>query len=319
MDYEELENNIRIYNDDSLYDSIGGNRSIDDDDQSLLFDDSFDSSVNDIDFSQLSGSDFKTRFRSMNASMSTAPRTKQSPSPSKKKLVKGHGITKGKYAIDASKQKKIGRVLVPREREVIVEGVSKFILSEGKAQASIKNVGYYKGKKLKALVLTFNNNSALDFELELFNTSMPLDYLYSTSLNLNDKIQVAGDNVSYSDVLFNLLANPALIPNCKFVFSGPSVLQQKVQPLIVKNKAIRGDEKIHPINLDLQIDTMQVSSDIIFFDIMDILDRPYIPDGMDVLKYKVLAGNTVTMAFFYKQVSLKKVFYKEARTSKKLL
>jgi hypothetical protein len=49
------------------------------------------------------------------------------------------------------------------------------------------------------------------------------------------------------------------------------------------------------------------------------LNRPFIPDGMDVIKYTVLAGMTVTMAFFYKQVNLKKVFFQEARNSKKLL
>jgi hypothetical protein len=46
------------------------------------------------------------------------------------------------------------------------------------------------------------------------------------------------------------------------------------------------------------------------------LGRPFIPDGMDVIEYKILAGNSVTMCFFYKQVSLKKVFIEEARTSK---
>jgi hypothetical protein len=49
------------------------------------------------------------------------------------------------------------------------------------------------------------------------------------------------------------------------------------------------------------------------------LNRPFIPDGMDVINYTVLKGNTVTMAFFYEQISLKKVFYEEARKSKNLL
>jgi hypothetical protein len=180
-------------------------------------------------------------------------------------------------------------------------------------------MGYYKGKKLKELVLIFNNQSALDFDLEIFNPSMPLDYLYSTSQNLNNKIQVAGGAVQYTDVLFNLLANPTLIPNCKFVFAGPQVTKQLSIPLETKNKQITGVEKIEPLNLALKIDTMQVAQDIVFFDMMQSINRPFIPDGMDIIKYTVLAGMTVTMAFFYEQVSLKKVFYKEARNSKKLL
>jgi hypothetical protein len=148
---------------------------------------------------------------------------------------------------------------------------------------------------------------------------MPLDYLYSTSLNLNNKIQVAGGAVAYSDVLFNLLANPALFINAKFVIAGPQVQQQLSVPLQVINKSIEGVEKIDPLNVALQIDNMQVQNDMVVFDIMKNLNRPYIPDGMDVVSYKVLAGNTVTMSFWYKQVSLKKVFYKEARDSRPLL
>lgn len=214
---------------------------------------------------------------------------------------------------------KISKVVVPDDKKVIIQGVSDFILSQDKTADSVKNIGYYKGKKLKELVLTFNNNSALDFELELFNPSMPLDYLYSTSLNLNDKIQVAGGEVSYTDVLFNILANSTMIPNAKFVFAGPSLSAQKVQPIIMKNKSIEGKEKVYPFNLDLQVDTMQVQSDIVFFDFFDTINRPFIPDGMDIMSYKILPGMTVTMAFFYDQISLKKLFRKEARYDKGLL
>jgi hypothetical protein len=34
---------------------------------------------------------------------------------------------------------------------------------------------------------------------------------------------------------------------------------------------------------------------------------------MSVINYNVLAGNTVTMAFFYEQKSIKKLFFEEAR------
>jgi hypothetical protein len=148
---------------------------------------------------------------------------------------------------------------------------------------------------------------------------MPLDYLQSTSQNLNDKIQVAGGAVSYSDVLFNLLANPMLIVNARFVFSGPNMIGQQAIPLSVQNKRVDGVVKIDPLNLGLQVDNMQVFGDIVNFDIMKTLNRAFIPDGMDIMKYKVLANHTVTMCFFYKQVSLKRVFYDEARKSKKLL
>jgi hypothetical protein len=217
-------------------------------------------------------------------------------------------------------KKKISKILVPDDKKVIVEGVSDFILSQDKGDTATKNIGYYKGKKLKELVLTFNNNSALDFNLELFNPSMPLDYLQSTSLNLNDKVQVAGESpVSYSDVLFNLLANPTLIVNAKLVVSGPLLVSQINQAMIFKNKSIEGKEKVAPFSMPLSVDVMQVQNDIVYFDIVTGINRPYIPDGMDIIEYVIRAGMTVTFAFYYKQISLKKFFFKEARQSKGLL
>jgi hypothetical protein len=224
-----------------------------------------------------------------------------------------------KYNVRSNRPQKIGKVIVPDDRKVIIQGVSDFILDKSGTSDAVKNIGYYKGKKLKELVFTFNNNSAIPFEFELFNPSMPLDYLYSTSLNLNDKIQVAGGEVSYTDVLFNVLANSTMIPNAKFVFAGANLNAQKVQPIIMINKSIDGEQKIYPFNLDLQIDTMQVQSDIVFFSFFDTINRPYIPDGMDILKYTVLPNMTVTMAFYFDQISLKKVFRKEARINKGLL
>ena len=52
---------------------------------------------------------------------------------------------------------------------------------------------------------------------------------------------------------------------------------------------------------------------MISFAINDVLNRPFIPDGMDVINYNILAGNTVTMCFYHEQKSLKKLFYEEAR------
>ena len=49
---------------------------------------------------------------------------------------------------------KMNRVLIPRDRKVIVEGVSKFILSDKGEKA--KKIGYYKGKKLRELNIIIN-------------------------------------------------------------------------------------------------------------------------------------------------------------------
>jgi len=355
--------------------------SFDGDEDSYDYD--FDNSMNDVDFSQMSGNDFKrklknvdkklgpTRFKGViapenravivegidrqemfkSSNESSKKRTKPSmskrpsrvvrqnvtspnrgtnqrppeitkdirkrrpnrPQPSvRKRPIQTNDIpvTKGDYTLTGARGSKVKDVIVPSNRNVIVKGVSDFIVSQSNDQ--VKNVGYYKGKKLKELILIFNNDSAVDFELEIFSPSMPLDYLYSTGQNLNDKVTVAGGVVSYTDVLFNLLANPTFIPNAKFVFAGPSITSQKSQALKFENKNIEGFEKIVPLNLNLSVDTMQVANDIVFFDLNETLNRPFIPDGMDVIKYKILAGMTITMAFFYEQVSLKKVFYKQA-------
>lgn len=233
------------------------------------------------------------------------PRTVQVP-------VKQSSVIQSKFG-----KKTTQRILVPQDRNVIVEGVDKFILSNNKENEAIKNIGYYKGEKLKELVLIINNTTPNDFDFELFNPSMPLDYLFSTSQNLNNRISVAGDSkVSYSDLLFNMLANPTLLPNAKFTCSNQTnpnlVRQQFNQALIFKNKNIAGHEKIHPIQNALNIDNDQ-SQNIIYWDILKTLGRVFIPDGMDIIKYKVLAGNTVVFGFYYKQVSLKRFFFKEAR------
>ena len=206
------------------------------------------------------------------------------------------------------------RILVPEDRTVIVEGVDRFMLSNNKNAEAIRQIGYYKGEKLKELVLIINNTTPNDIDLELFNPSQPLDYLFATSQNLNNVISVAGDNkVAYTDVLYNLLANPALLPNAKFTVTGANPLGQFNQPLIFKNKNIAGFEKIHPIQNNLNIDIDQNQNQIVYWNILETLGRAYIPDGMDVIQYKVLAGNSVVFGFYYKQVSLKRFFWKEAR------
>jgi hypothetical protein len=271
-----------------------------------------DDSVLDFDFSEIRGSNFKDNFR-------TAKKKVRKPRR-RKPLNTFVGVKdRARITTKRGRDKKIGKVLVPDDRTVIVEGVSRFILSKDKKDDALKRIGYYKGKKLKELIFTFNNGTAgVDFELDLFDPSMPLNYLYNTSQNLNDRVRVSGGDVSYSDVLFNILANPTMVVNARFFIAGSNITEQTAQPLRFSNKNIQGEVKSQPLNLNLQIDTMQTFSDTINFDIMGTLNRPFVPDGMDIARYKILAGNTVTMAFFYKQVSLKKVFLKEARTKKLL-
>lgn len=303
--------------------SIGGE--IDEEEEGL--DGNDDDFVYDMDFSQFKGKDFKSSLRNVNKAASNKKKMQVKARTKKKKMVKkplSQEIVVKKRATLYGKKTKSGgeakttkRIIVPSTQKVIVEGVDKFILGEDKC--GVKDIGYYKCKKLRELIFTMNNNSGVDFNVELFNPSEPLDYLFATSGNLNNKIQVAGGIVSYSDVLFNILANPTHLVNAKFTFAGTSVQQQINQPLIFKNKRITGDQKVEPLQLQLQIDTMQVANDIVFFDILGNLNRPFIPNGMDVIQYKVLAGNTVTFAFYYEQKDLRKFFFKEARDSKKLI
>jgi hypothetical protein len=292
--------------------SLGDLNSFEEEEETDFFDGngdelSYDDLFSDVDFSQYSG-DYKSNMRRAVSKIKSRPRK-----PLSKEIgVKKRGLIK-------SRKKGIGKVIVPDDRKVIVEGVSRFILSEKPEVNWVKNIGIRDGKKLRELIVTFNNDSALDFEIELFNPSMPLDFLHSTSLNINDKVLIAGGTTSYTDVLFNLLANPARIYASKFVVAGVNKVGQINQPLIVINKNIAGDQKIEPFQMQLDIDIDQNQNDIIYFDLEQTLNRPFIPDGMDIIKYKVLAGMTVTFGFYYSQISLKKFFYPEAVAAKTLM
>lgn len=335
----------------------GGFDDDDDDDLDDEFDEedsSFDDDVFDIDFSEIQGKNFKQTFSRVNrkiaARKTVAPKStarqsasngrravnrvgiktknrsnfrpseqgQRRPAP-KKPLNNRIPVKEGKYNLKSQRRKKIAKVIVPDDQKVIIQGASKFILSQSAKDNAIKNIQWYKGEKLQPLVLIINNDTPVDFDFELFNPSMPLDYLYSTSQNLNDRITVAGGIVSYTDVLFNILANPTLIINVQTTTAGPQVANQNNQSLFIKNKTIEGVQTIYPVNLDLKIDNLQVLNDIIYFNVHDTINRAYVPDGMDVIQYKVLAGMTVTMCFWYKQTMLKKLVYKEARDSKQML
>jgi hypothetical protein len=285
--------------------------------------DDFDDAVMETDFSEISGKSYKRSLGKANKRVQSKQNIRKSrrmlpKKPIRKSIKKPLSnkipVNDGVHTLRGKSGKKISNVVVPSSRKVIVKGVSQFILSQQNEGA--KKIGYYKGKKLKELNIIVNNLGGTDFTFNLFDPSMPLDYLFSTGNNLNNKITIAGGQISYSDVLFNLLANPALLVKGQLNVAGPTASQQNNQSLFVYNKNIDGTQEICPFNIDLQIDTMQVFSDIVYFDISKTIGRPFIPDGMDVIRYTVLAGNSVTFTFFYTQVSLKKFFYKEARIDK---
>lgn len=280
--------------------------------------DLLDDSFNDIDFSEFKG-DVKSNLHKINKKVVSRPATRKfiKKRNVKKPLSKEFQVRKRATVIDRG-CRGFEKVIVPRDRTVIVEGVNSFILADTKETDQYKQIGYYKGKKLQQLVFIFNNDTPNDFNLELFNPSMPLDYLYSTSQSLNNMIQVAGGLVSYTDVLFNILANPVFIPNATITISGPQTTEQKSVPFQITNKFVNGVVKVEPLNIALQIDNMQVEGNNISFDFDDVIHKPYVPDGMETITYNILAGNTVTMAFFYEQKSIKKLFFPEARKQQKM-
>lgn len=240
------------------------------------------------------------------------------------KLNKDWGVKKH-ATIYSDGPKAISRILVPRDRKVIVEGVQKFILSEDCSVNDYKSIGYCNGKKLKEIVFTINNDGHNDFTIELFNPSTPLDYYQATSQNVNDKIVVAGSNVAnvqYTDVLSHMMSNPAKIYNSKIAITAPTnniLFNQRSQNFRMIQKDLTAVMDIQSINIDLMLDPFQAQSNIVAFNYLKELNRPYIPDGMDVLRYTVLAGCTVSIAFYYEQKKLKKFFYKETRDNKFML
>jgi hypothetical protein len=277
--------------------------------------DNFDQALNGIDFSNFDSNtkDFKDIFQQVKDKL--ARTTKSTTSSQDIPIYKS---TK----VDFQNKNKMTKVIVPRDKTLIVENVSKFILTQTRQNEAIRKIGYDKnGNKLKELIINIENNSEIDFTASLFDPSMPLNYLYSTSQNLNDKINVQGGLIQYSDVLHNILANPVMIHNayCTVNGSNSAIAKQITQPIQFQNKNLQGHVLVDPLNLSLTIDTMQAQGNVIAFNFKDSIGRPYFPDGMDVMNYTVNANTGITMCFYYEQISLKKVFYKEARDSKRLL
>ena len=280
---------------------------------------STDFDLSDIDFSSLKG-DCEAALNELKNKLKQIKKKKVI----KRKQKGGLEIPITKSAVIIPKKgfrKTINNILVPDDRQLTIEGVDKFILGGSKQSESIRKMGYHNGKPLKQLMLNIDNSSsAVDLNLNLFNVSEPLDYFMATGLNLNDKITIAGgQGMSYSDVLFNILGNPTLIPNAKINYSGSNTVAQTSQVMRFTNTNIEGALRASPMQMNLNIDIYQYQSNIVYFDIDRDLNRPFIPDGSETISYTVLAGNSVSICFFYKQHSLKKFFIKEARDSKILI
>ena len=224
----------------------------------------YDDLFSDIDFSDYSGK-FKPNLRRTISKSRSKPIRRRSlkkrPTKSRSRGRK-KDIPVRNYAHIKNKAKSAEKVLVPNDRKVIIEGVNSFMLDNSEAASNFKNFGYLNGKKLKTMVIIFNNDTLNDFTIELFNPSMPLDYLHSTSLNINDKVKVAGGTTSYTDLLFNILANPLQIYQAKYAVAGPSQLAQINQPLIIKNKNVEGIQQVQPFQMQLNVDIDQNQNDI---------------------------------------------------------
>lgn len=317
--------------------------------------DEFDALIDETDFSDFEGKTFKENFAKVKSKITKVQvpkgrtvivegqqeqnftkalsakarieqkRSLKSDSPRKLKpapVVEGIDVQEGERVVLKGRNKKlVSKVLIPKDRQVIVEGASKMMLSEDKRDTLIKQLGYYNGKKLQELIIEIDNNSENDFIISLFDPSMPLDYLYSTSQNLNNRITVGGGALQYSDLMFNILANPPLIHSAYITLEGSTsqVSRQEVLAMQFVNKNAQGYKKIDPVNLSLKIDTMQVFNNVIAFDLHESLNRPFIPDGLDVINYTIYAGIKATIVFFYEQIHIKDVYYDEARKSKILL
>lgn len=245
--------------------------------------------------------------------------------PRPTQIVKGYNVQQRAKIYNNNNLGTISRVITPDNRSVIVEGVDSFILSTGKCETDLKNINYHCGKKLKEMVLNINNDSPTTFSFELFNPSLPLDWLIANAQNINDRILVNDSGVNgiqYTDLLYNILANPVRIYNCKMIFDAPSAAllsRQQNEGFFVNNKDLRAYQVIKSINTNTLMDRYQFIRNILTYNVQHELGRPYVPDGMDVMKYVVHPGCSVAIVFYYEQIMLKKFFYKDLRNSKEIL
>lgn len=291
------------------------------DEEPVVYSEFENEDLDEVDFSELAGKNkFKKSFSQAKKKVAIATKKRQSaPLKTKKVFNKNVPLKNGSVAkINSPTKKKISKVIAPSNYNVIIKSVDKFILSD--EWDWMKNLSVYKGERLKNVVLNFDNsNSAFDVTLDLFDPSSRMDWFFSNTQDINSVITVAGSQVRYSDILNNLLANPLMIVNCRMNITGIDVSGQINQSIFVKNKNSEGWYKVNPISMATQIDVMQSQRNIVTFNMTENLNRPYIADGMDVLQYKVLAGNSVSFSFYYKQFLLKKLLFEEAVKSRLLL
>jgi hypothetical protein len=258
--------------------------------------------IEDIDFSEIKGG-LKSSLKKAN--------TKVNQKKKKRPLVKTKGGVKRR--IPRKKKKVQTRVVVSDDREIIINSVDKFILGGNEEE---KKIGWYKGEKLKQLALTIDNTDGVEFELDLFRPSERTSYLIANSQDLNDKIRIgAGDTVSYQDIVTNMMSNPAMLLHVQMTFSGQNVSGQLNQPLRFLSANIASEQYVKPIAVQLFFDIQQFQNNTVRFSLIDRLQRGYVPDGLDWIRYKVLAGTSVNMIFFYKQQNIKEFFFKETRNN----
>ena len=318
--FEDTEDVVNYQTNPEMVENLGGTAILNSENDE---NENIDEAIYDVDYS-LFKSDYKNSLKKINHTITTKKNIKKIKQNPKFDKPLNQEIPVFHKADIQGGNKQLKKVIVSRDRDLIVQGVDKFMLSKDNDVNSYKKIGYYQDKKLKELIVVVSNNSPIDFNLELFNPSMPLDYLHSTSANLNTRVTIGGGftDISYTDILFNMLANPTMIVNARLVVDGGTDFNtqaQLSQPLFFKNKNIEAVEKVQPMQLQNAKDLMQTFGDIVCFDIMKKLNRPFIPDGMDVINYKVLAGATASFCFYYKQHSLKKFFFKEAKENKILI
>jgi hypothetical protein len=302
---EELSQNQRVvYNsddysddlDDDFQDADGDDEEEFEEEDEVLSSAEGDDDIDSFDFSEYSSIDAK---RAINRIHRKLDARKSKKRKRVKKLKK--------------KKSNPAQIITPSGKKINVKDISKVIIGNSAGNKLNKQFGMRNGKKLKLLIFTFDNtNSAIDFNFSLFDPSQPLDYFMATGQDINQKILVSGGangNIQYSDVLFNILANPTLIYQAKFTFAGVLYPDQSNEPLQIENKDIDGKYVIKPIQTLNLKDTFQVQGDIVNFDIQERLPYTFIPDGMDTMRYRVLPGMTVTFAFAFRQISIKDRFF----------
>lgn len=277
----------------------------------------------DIDFSEIKGKTNKqiiskanAKIRSKKLMTSINKKRKNALPLTKKHPIKQNSTTNIKTKHLSGKSKSIKNILVSNDQKVIINGVSNFMID--KTKDSLRNIGYWEGKKLNKLLLTFNNTNGNDLTLDLFNPNSWGKYFMANSQDLDDRIIVGDGSIKYSEVLFNIIANPTMIPSARFSFSCPTEEQLERQlnvPLNFTNKDLRSNTVVKPYTFE--IDEYQFQNNIVLFDIIESINRPFFPNGTDTAIYTIYAGTTASLCFYYKQYTLIEQFFKLAYTKRK--